>query len=265
MKKFFWMVLLAAFTKQSHAQNRFTYNGRLFITHNIGYKTPVSSLYKGQPTDEMISLEEKGFPLGLTIQYYPTKNWGMYSDIQYNSNYNIKKDDKGGVKIAEQKYEADYFFKPFDVSNSASYSISWRLLVGPSYSMEKNNFTLRTGIGAGITEFRTSFITGLMKEKNSNSYHDMSFTPEGIKANRARPLTLQANVQTGYRWHKYWASTITLAYTGFNSGFDYVLRNTNLYTGQSNVDRLYSYKGWKSDITFSLGMSIVVGKKKERK
>ncbi|MCH5720727.1 hypothetical protein [Niabella hibiscisoli] len=236
------------------------YHGRLFVTTNLGYRMPLKDFYQGGVLDNDISLVKTGGLVGIMVQYFPTRNWGLYADFDYQSGEVNSEWKSSGEKLIADSYEQGYFSEPLDVKYGTSHKNDWRATLGPVYSMEKNNFLMRAGLGLGITKFRATRISGYLKEKNSNRQYLVELLPEGA-ALKPMPLTAQAHLQLGYRWHRLWATTITAKYARFNPGFEYQLKRTALYTGNTIVDQRFDYNRSASDLVIALGMVWIIANK----
>lgn len=258
MKTLVSLYALILIAINSKAQKAFKNNGRLFIVDNVGYKTSLGGYYHNGSVDDLLSLPKNGLSLGGTIHYFFHKNWGMYLDGQYDEYSTQSRNNNAGSQLAEALYKEDYFLSSLEITNGSTHKKSLRFIIGPSYSIEQQNFMLRIGIGLGITTFRATQTAGYLKEKNSNQNYRISFYNEGAAISPS-PFTVQAHGQLGYRWHRRWGSIIGAKLANFDPGFDYRARRTNLYTGQTSVDQQYSYHKRISDFTWTAGMMYVIG------
>lgn len=245
----FLMVVLSA--AQTYGQFSTPYSSRWQTRLSAGVNLPITKLLKGDVTDDLVGYNNRyAYAQFLTTSVFFKKHWGVDIGIQFDMSSG--RNDKRNA--FERGMEATYG-DAYHVTTSVSWPVGRDITcfyLGAIYRFESERFLIYPMFSIGYTSFDVHAGTVLLKEKNTNTIVQKTYTP---RKSSMSPFTLAPSVALGYRWLNRVAVHVDIGGSYFLSDIQYTKATKDLYTQVETTD---TFTNQRPVFSLRVGAGVIV-------
>lgn len=219
-----------------------------------GAYTPLNSVYANQVTDYLQPFREDVYPyfqVGTT--YFFHKNWGAVVNVQML--YSGSQDERGVkfINSVYNKYNATYFMETSSAIPDGSNQEITTGGIGIVYRHQYKKWSFMPKLIVGITGSYGKWGKTLLKQKGTNNYATVNYTPDQTSYNT---FALIPAFTASYRLSRKFMLNIDLTYNYTNSETVIDETETDLNTNAVTVTR-HEYKKPMHAISAGAGLSYI--------
>lgn len=234
-----FILLITAVVTRSIAQDYFSYRSSLHLKQSVGINLPITKLFKGIPTDQLIHHSNlSDYAQALSATYFWNKRWGATISFQVVSEYDYEDQDQFNQSVIDE-FEKNYFITIHEIPNSRNFYPSGgdfnQVSTGVTYRIEKNRLFVYPKLSAIFNPIQTESKNINLKEKNSNNILTVKYDC-GKKVSDY--LSIAPSATFGYKITKWLYATadIQLAYSKPN--IVYTKTTTSLVTNALSKEEI---------------------------
>jgi hypothetical protein len=257
MQKLIATLLFMIVLKAGFAQEKTIGNKRLYIKPAVGLNIPITRLFSGNITDNLLNYADHAVIFQMpSATYMFSSNWGIEVGLQLGFSGDFQTRVNNLNSYFEEKYAADYFVLPvygFNQQNNAGlYNSYWRGMFGLVYQIEKPKYLILSKFLIGSTDLQITPIRRDLKERGTNQVLKLSYFPD-TKRNQSF-FTLSTGLTLGYKISKRtWVNfDVQYAYSKSNFSIEEKLRNP---LTEQTLQNNFVYK--KDIHTLTIGVGLI--------
>jgi len=226
-----------------------------YIDFSFGYSIPVTTLEKGEITDQLIGYRSRyNYIRYLSATRFFNEWIGLNVHFQSCDEMEPPGLDPSLYRYLTEQYDAQYYFTATELppgsSNTYGRDFSqWSL--GIVYRISGERFFILPQLNYGYTGFSATNVEVLLKEKNSNIYQTIEYKHDKYKDGY---FTAGLGARIGWRVFNRIFLKAECGYNLFRPDFYYTITERNL-AEQTSTTRLIDYAQSVHTLTFGFGLS----------
>src|SRR5690554_6694939 len=236
-------------------QNRV--NSKWHLNPGAGLNLPISKLFLGEITDNLIEFSDHTYYLKfISASYFFNDRWGLEFAFQTNVSKSIlDRADRFNAQIEDEYGEAYFvtygyatsYYDETDITSGYS-----RGSFGLVYRIEKPKYIILPKIFFGTTAFDADRGFASLKERGAHTVLELSYNSKNGSGDN---LMIAPAISVGYRISNRFLVSFDVVYSYFKVDFQYTKELRNTFTGEVWTESIIYNRNIH---TLSIGAGLII-------